>query len=78
MGEALAGPGGYFGWGWDAFRDCLCGGFGLTAPFTLVWHDADIARQAPAAAVFASDGLLSYVEEIVQILEDAGVTVVLA
>ncbi|MEV5124586.1 barstar family protein [Streptomyces decoyicus] len=86
MSEALAGPGGYFGWGMDAFRDCLCGGFGLTAPFTVIWHDADVARRAPADAVSASasasaptaEGLLSYVEEIVRVLEGAGVTVILA
>lgn len=45
LGEAVNGPGGYFGWNWPAVRDCLRGGFGTTAPFTLVWHDADVARK---------------------------------
>lgn len=61
----------------DAFRDCLCGGFGVTAPFTLVWHDAAVARRAPDGAASEPDGLLSYVEEIVQVLDGAGATVVL-
>jgi hypothetical protein len=46
LGEAVQGPGGYYG-------DCLFwlhdfvtfGGHGPRAPFTLVWHDADVARR---------------------------------
>ncbi|ONI73343.1 hypothetical protein ALI144C_46405 [Actinosynnema sp. ALI-1.44] len=44
LGEAVNGPGGYFGWNWQAIRDCLSGGFGARPPFTLVWHDSDVAR----------------------------------
>lgn len=77
MGEALVGPGGYFGWGWDAFADCLCGGFGLIPPFTLIWHDADVARHALADAVLDPDTGLSYFEEVLHLLESSGVTVVL-
>ncbi|MFJ8597294.1 barstar family protein [Streptomyces shenzhenensis] len=44
LGEAVNGTGGYFGWGLDATADALCGGFGAAWPFTLVWHDSDIAR----------------------------------
>lgn len=36
LGEAINGPGGYFGWNLDALADCLRGGFGATVPFTLV------------------------------------------
>lgn len=68
LGEALLGPGGYYGWGGDGF-DCLHGGFGVVPPFTLVWHDADVARQAP--------GLRAYFEETVRELERRRVTVVL-
>ncbi|MFF4414712.1 barstar family protein [Streptosporangium sp. NPDC001559] len=77
MGEALLGPGGYYGWGWDAFSDCLCGGFGVVAPFTLIWHDADVARRALAEVVSDPEGRLSYFEEVVERLETCGVTVVL-
>lgn len=76
MGEALLGPGGYYGWGWDAFRDCLCGGFGVAPPFTLVWHDSGIAREALADVMDDPRQRLSYFEGIVQVLRDAGVTVV--
>jgi hypothetical protein len=45
VGEAVNGPGGYFGWNLDAFDDCLRGHWGARAPFTLVWHDAAVARE---------------------------------
>ncbi|MEU5431287.1 barstar family protein [Streptomyces olivoreticuli] len=77
MGEALAGPGGYFGSGWQAFNDCLGGGFGVAAPFTLIWHDAEIARRSLAGVVHDLEGQLNYFEETVQRLERGGVTVVL-
>ncbi|WP_327006058.1 barstar family protein [Dactylosporangium sp. NBC_01737] len=44
IGEAVNGPGGYFGWNLDALDDCLRGGWGATSPFRLVWHDAHVAR----------------------------------
>lgn len=46
MSEALIGPGHYFGWGYDAFKDCLCGGWGVRPGFTLVWNDAQVAHDA--------------------------------
>jgi RNAse (barnase) inhibitor barstar len=45
IGEAINGPGGYFGWNLDALDDCLCGGFGAQAPFRLTWHDSGVARE---------------------------------
>ncbi|MBM0256459.1 barstar family protein [Micromonospora sp. 4G55] len=45
IGEAINGPGGYFGWNLDALDDCLAGRFGARAPFRLVWHDSAIARE---------------------------------
>ncbi|MET9160061.1 barstar family protein [Streptomyces parvulus] len=44
LGEAINGPGGYFGWNLAAVDDCLRGGFGAAAPFTLAWENSDIAR----------------------------------
>ncbi|MFD5097672.1 barstar family protein [Streptomyces albidochromogenes] len=75
MAEDLAGPGGYFGREWNAFADCLGGGFGVTAPFTLVWHDADVARRALAGVV--SEEGLTYFEDIVRLLERRGAHVLL-
>jgi hypothetical protein len=77
MAEALVGPGGYFGREWNAFKDCLGGGFGVALPFTLIWHDADVARQALADVVSDPDDGLSYFEDIVALLKRCGVTVVL-
>lgn len=45
IGEAINGPGGYFGWNLDALHDCLCGSFGARTPFRLVWHDSAVARK---------------------------------
>ena len=77
MAEALVGPGGYFGREWNAFKDCLGGGFGVALPFTLIWHDADVARRALADLVSDPDEGLSYFEDIVRLLKRCGVTVVL-
>lgn len=77
MAEALLGPGRYFGREWNAFKDCLCGGFGVVPPFTLTWHDSDVARRAPANGMGDPEGRLSYFEDIVRLLEQRRVTVVL-
>ncbi|NUT47401.1 MAG: hypothetical protein HOV94_08840 [Saccharothrix sp.] len=45
IGEAINGPGGYFGWNLGAFDDCLRGRFGARPPFRLVWHDSAVARE---------------------------------
>lgn len=45
IGEAINGPGGYFGWNLGALHDCLGGEFGALAPFRLVWHDSAVARE---------------------------------
>jgi RNAse (barnase) inhibitor barstar len=45
LGEAVNGPGGYFGGCLDALVDCLRGNFGYTAPATLLWRDAATARE---------------------------------
>ncbi|PZG04586.1 hypothetical protein C1I95_33155 [Micromonospora craterilacus] len=45
IGEAINGPGGYFGWNLDALDDCLRGRFGARTPFRLVWHDSAVARE---------------------------------
>jgi hypothetical protein len=77
MAEALVGPGGYFGREWMAFKDCLVGGFGIAPPFTLVWHDADVARRALADACGGAEACHSYFDAVVRFLRGNGVTVVL-
>ncbi|WP_328860441.1 barstar family protein [Streptomyces sp. NBC_00306] len=46
MGEAVNGPGGYFGRNLDAFADCLRGGFGTPDDdyFKVAWHDHQASR----------------------------------
>ncbi|MFK0261884.1 barstar family protein [Streptomyces angustmyceticus] len=74
---ALVGPGGYFGREWNAFKDCLGGGFGVAPPFPVIWHDAEVARRALAGTLSDPDGKLSCFEDIVRPLERCGVTAVL-
>jgi RNAse (barnase) inhibitor barstar len=45
IGEAINGPGGYFGRDLDELDDCLQGTYGAQAPFRLVWHDSTTARE---------------------------------
>jgi RNAse (barnase) inhibitor barstar len=45
LGEAVNGPGGYYGACLDALEDCLCGRFGLIPPFRLVIPDIGRVRK---------------------------------
>ncbi|MCX4584531.1 barstar family protein [Streptomyces sp. NBC_01481] len=68
FGEALRGPGGYFGSTLDALRDCLGGGFGVRPPFTLHWRSVDTARTHLGEA---------YVDMFLNALRSANVSVIL-
>lgn len=65
IGEAINGPGGYFGWNADALHDCLRGRWGASWPFRLTWHDAAVAR-AHLSADF---------DEVLHWLSDDGIEV---
>ncbi|WP_035796644.1 barstar family protein [Kitasatospora mediocidica] len=47
IGEAVNGPGGYFGRNLDAFADCLSGGFGQPddGDYVIEWRDHAISRE---------------------------------
>lgn len=45
IGEAINGPGGYFGWNLDALHDCLTGRWGATSPFQLVWDNSEVVKR---------------------------------
>ncbi|MDG4768366.1 barstar family protein [Solwaraspora sp. WMMD406] len=45
IGEAVNGPGGYFGSNPDALHDCARGGWGAASPFRLVWRHSTVARE---------------------------------
>lgn len=64
LGEAVNGPGGYYGSNPYALQDCLRGGepnyFGLPAPFILVWQAYEVAlRHADEIGLGAVLGVLA-------------------
>lgn len=74
LGEAINGPGGYFGRNFSALDDCLAGRFGARTPFTLIWGDAHVARQSLAEV--SEDDVLACFDIIRTILEEHHVNVV--
>jgi hypothetical protein len=54
MGEAVNGPGGYFGLSMQAFDDCLFCDFGLETPSQIVWTHSQLSRQALDSAQLAA------------------------
>lgn len=63
IGEAVNGPGGYFGRNLQGFDDCLFGGFGLEFPYTIVWRHAEHSRRVlDGAALLDVLGTLEEVE----------------
>lgn len=77
FGEAVNGPGGYFGRETAALSDCLCGRWGALPPFTLVWHDAAVARKCLGVTPHSGHRPPTF-EELLQFLEARRVTVRLA
>ncbi|WP_328732094.1 barstar family protein [Streptomyces caniferus] len=78
LGEAVNGPGGYFGSCLAALDDCLRGTFGYTAPATLLWRDAETAR-VHLSERLASDGQpYNLFTEILGVLAKGGMSVTLA
>jgi RNAse (barnase) inhibitor barstar len=77
IGEAVNGPGGYFGWNLDALDDCLTGGWGATTPFTLYWDSSAEARARLVERVPIVDGDVALFDLLLEIFEERGVSVVL-
>ncbi|MDI6102306.1 barstar family protein [Actinoplanes sp. NEAU-A12] len=70
LGEAVNGPGGYYGWNFYAVHDCLTSaGFGARGPFRLIWHDSAVAREHlapshdPRTMAFTLDDLVASLTE---------------
>lgn len=70
IGEATNGPGGHFCWNLDALDDCLCGGWGATAPFTLHWDSSGEARERLVERVPAGDRELVLFDLLLEIFEE--------
>ncbi|MGJ5748750.1 barstar family protein [Streptomyces puniciscabiei] len=77
IGEAINGPGGYFGWNLDALDDCLIGGWGASTPFTLHWDASAKARARLVERVRAGAREVALFDLLLEILEERGVSVVL-
>ncbi|MGI5177242.1 barstar family protein [Dactylosporangium sp. CA-152071] len=76
LGEAVNGPGGYFGWNLDALDDCLRGGWGARAPFTLVWRHAHVARRHLVAGFDRHLRLTATtMDDVLAVLHERGVEV---
>ncbi|MEU4778131.1 barstar family protein [Micromonospora sp. NPDC023633] len=76
MGEAVNGPGGYFGWNGDALHDCVAGGWGAPWPFRLVWHDAVVARtHLTTVAGHGKAAPTTVLDQVLQWLAEDGIEV---
>jgi Barstar (barnase inhibitor) len=75
LGEAVNGPGGYFGSTLDGLRDCLRGGFGASVPFTVEWGSAQVARESLSGRQIRLDAEESYWDAVLSVLAESGVTV---
>ncbi|MEW1905008.1 barstar family protein [Streptomyces sp. NPDC086147] len=78
LGEAVNGPGGYFGGCLDALDDCLGGTFGYTAPATLLWRDAATAREHLSRALTPDGQVYDLFSVILDLLAEGGMHVTLA
>ncbi|MFI1585734.1 barstar family protein [Embleya sp. NPDC020630] len=78
LGEAVNGPGGYFGGDPQALRDCLGGTFGYTRPATLLWRDADTARTHLSHALSPDGRPYDFFAEVLDVLAAGGMHVTLA
>ncbi|WP_405770989.1 barstar family protein [Actinacidiphila glaucinigra] len=77
LGEAVNGPGGYFGWNTAALDDCLTGRWGASTPFTLEWNSSELARSRLAKPYRGHGDGDTFFEAALEIFGDHGVEVVL-
>lgn len=78
IGEAVNGPGGYFGSNLDALNDCLQTGYGVTKPVTLYWKNSGIALEGLSVIGPCNERGESYWDSILQIFSAANTDIVLA
>ncbi|MBM9506049.1 barstar family protein [Actinacidiphila acididurans] len=78
LGEAVNGPGGYFGGNLDALADCLRGTFGYTSPATLLWRDAATARRHLSDALTSDGRPYDLFTAVLDVLAQGGMHVTLA
>ncbi|MBT2458169.1 barstar family protein [Streptomyces sp. ISL-86] len=78
LGEAVNGPGGYFGANLNALADCLGGTFGYAAPATLLWRDAATAREQLSRVLTPGGQPYDLFTEVVDVLASGRLQVTLA
>ncbi|WP_030783090.1 barstar family protein [Streptomyces sp. NRRL S-920] len=78
LGEAVNGPGGYFGGCLAALHECLGGTFGYTAPATLLWRDAATAHAHLSHALTPDGRPYDLFAAVLDLLPERGMTVTLA
>ncbi|MGW6057378.1 barstar family protein [Streptomyces sp. NPDC055189] len=78
LGEAVNGPGGYFGGCLAALDDCLRGTFGYTAPATLLWRDAVTVRRHLSRGLTPEGDAYDLFAEVLDVLAGGGMRVTLA
>ncbi|MFC9931595.1 hypothetical protein [Streptomyces sp. NPDC127190] len=78
LGEAVNGPGGYFGGCLAALDDCLRGTFGYAAPATLLWRYASIAREYVSQALSPDGRPYDLFGVVLDLLAEGGMRVTLA
>lgn len=77
IGEAVNGPGGYFGWNLAALDDCLFGGWGACRPFTVHWRYSAESRARLVERVHLGDREVALFDLLMEIFEERGVSVLL-
>ncbi|MFE1924256.1 barstar family protein [Streptomyces asoensis] len=78
LGEAVNGPGGYFGGCLAALDDCLGGTFGYTAPATLIWRNAATAHAHLSHTLTPDGEPYDLLAEVLEVLAEGGMHVTLA
>ncbi|MEO6176743.1 MAG: barstar family protein [Flavobacterium circumlabens] len=68
LGEAINGPGGYFGRNLMSLDDCFTGGFGVQLPLTIMWLNHEFSKQKLGKSF----------EEIIKVFEINNVEIILA
>lgn len=77
IGEAINGPGGYFGWNLDALDDCLRGGWGATTPFTVHWDSSAQSKARLQERVPSGERKVTLFDLLLEIFEEQGVSFIL-
>ncbi|MCX4571732.1 barstar family protein [Streptomyces sp. NBC_01571] len=77
LGEAINGPGGYFGWNLAAVDDCLRGRFGASPPFTLEWLHSGVARSGLVRPPASGNDTAADLQVLLEIFADHDIKVLL-